>query len=81
MEKFNQIDSYISKFKNGEERYNKSALVNKVINSLASGSNPYEIIDQLCQMNDDINDAFVDYMTKNPIQHNNLNIDKSNIHL
>lgn len=42
-----KIDSLISKFENGKERYQQSAMFNRVINTLARGADPLIVIDQL----------------------------------
>ena len=59
------LNEVIDSFKNGEERYYKSSTVNVIINSLVSGEDPIKLIDQLCQMNDDINDRFIEYVNNN----------------
>ena len=57
----NKIDDIISNFENGKERYQKSEMVNAVINSLARGANPFKIIDQLLLANDKIHEEFHEY--------------------
>jgi hypothetical protein len=42
------------RFKNGRERYYKSPLFHSVIKMLERGDDPYNIIDKLCQMHDDL---------------------------
>lgn len=59
---YNKTDECVSKFKNGKERYRTSAQFNVVIQMLVRGADPYEIIDQLCQSNDDIQHAFQQYV-------------------
>lgn len=46
---------YISKFLNGEKRYNESPLVNQVVHSLVDGADPIGIIDHLIIINENIN--------------------------
>ncbi len=55
---------FISKFKNGEERYNKSTTVNTAVRSLVNGIDPYVLIDRLCQMIDDNKDGFYEYLRR-----------------
>jgi len=52
----------IARFKNGEERYKTSATFNRVVQMLVRGVDPYEIIDDLCQMSDDMTNAFIKYI-------------------
>ena len=59
---YNKTDECVSKFKNGKERYRTSAQFNLVIQMLARGADLYEIIDQLCQSNDDLQNAFQQYI-------------------
>ncbi len=50
-----KAEYYISLFDNGEDRYRKSALFNRVIQMLVRGENPYEVIDILCNTVDEQN--------------------------
>jgi len=51
----NKLDELISKFKNGEERYRNSALMNKCVQTLARDGDPIELIDQLVEFLDSQN--------------------------
>jgi predicted kinase len=55
---YRKTDECIARFKNGKERYRNSALFNRVVQMLARDADPYEIIDQLCQMSIDQTRAF-----------------------
>ena len=59
---YNKTDEFIAMFKNGKERYKTSATFNRVVQMLVRGCSPYEIIDSLCQMSDDQNEAFIQYI-------------------
>lgn len=59
---YRKIDECIAKFKNGKERYRNSATFNRIIQMLVRDVDPYDIIDQLCQMNDDNQKAFEQYV-------------------
>jgi len=54
---YRKTDECISRFKNGLERYQTSPVFNMVIQMLVRDVDPYEIIDQLCQGNDDTQKA------------------------
>lgn len=43
------VTEIIDQFKNGRERYNKSPFVNMIVKTLAQGTSPIQIIDELCQ--------------------------------
>ena len=60
-----KIDNCISKFKNGKERYRTSATFNRIVQMLIRDVDPYEIIDQLCQVSDDQSKAFESYIKRN----------------
>ena len=47
------IYEIVSKFKNGNERFNKSAITNSIIQQLSRGSDPICLIDTLCDMIDE----------------------------
>ena len=64
MEFYKKTDECIAKFKNGKERYQQSATFNRVVQMLVRDADPYEIIDQLCQMNDDNQKAFEQYIRR-----------------
>ena len=59
---YNKTDEFIAMFKNGKERYKTSATFNKVVQMLVRGVSTYEVIDCLCQMSDDQNEAFIQYI-------------------
>jgi hypothetical protein len=60
----NKLDEVIGKFNNGQHRYQNSAITNKVIQSLANGGDPYTLIDELCQIIDNHNEQFSDYVSR-----------------
>ncbi len=62
MEFYKKTDECIAKFKNGKERYQQSATFNRVLQMLVRDVDPYDIIDQLCQMTDDNQKAFEQYV-------------------
>lgn len=64
IEFYNKTDECISRFKNGKERYKTSATFNRVIQMLVRNVDPYDIIDQLCQMSDDQMKAFEQYVNR-----------------
>lgn len=59
-----KTDACLARFKNGKERYRTSATFNKVVQMLVRDVDPYEIIDQLCQMSDDQTNAFMQYIKR-----------------
>lgn len=67
---YKKTDECISKFKNGKERYRKSPTFNRVIQMLVRGVDPFDVIDQLCQVTDDTQKAFEQYVIRDerPIQ-------------
>jgi len=54
---YEKTDECITRFKKDKERFRESATFNRVVQMLVRGAEPYEIIDQLCQMSDDQNKA------------------------
>lgn len=48
------LDDLISKFQNGEERFNTDPLFHTIIYSLANGEDPLKIIDNLIKSNNEI---------------------------
>jgi len=62
MEFYKKTDECIAKFKNGKERYQQSATFNRAVQMLVRDVDPYDIIDQLCQMTDDNQKAFEQYI-------------------
>jgi hypothetical protein len=59
---YRKTDECIARFKNGKERYRNSATFNRVVQMLVRDVDPYEIIDQLCQISDDQTKAFEQYI-------------------
>ena len=60
-EVYRKTDECIARFKNGKERYRNSATFNRVVQMLVRDVDPYDVIDQLCQMSDDQARAFEQY--------------------
>jgi len=46
------LRDWISYFRNGIERYNRSPIVHQVVSMLCQNNDPYRIIDQLCEIID-----------------------------
>ena len=61
-ELYEKTNECIARFKNGKEKYQKSALFNMIIQQLARGVDPYEVIEQLIQTTEDTQKAFEQYM-------------------
>jgi hypothetical protein len=59
------LNDIISKFTNGEERYNNDPTFNKVVMMLYHGHEPLDIIDSLIKTNNEITEAFRNYILKN----------------
>jgi hypothetical protein len=55
-------DEILSHFKNGEERYRKSALVNICVNSLLHGADPIDLISQLKNVKFRCSDEYKKYL-------------------
>lgn len=64
-EHYRKTDEIIAKFKNGKELYLKSAEFNKIVQMLVRGSTPYECIEQMVNVVDNINDAFLQQILRN----------------
>jgi hypothetical protein len=58
------ISEILEHFPNGEERFNKDPLFNKVIIMIAHGGDFYKIIDTLITSNNEISEAFRNYLLK-----------------
>lgn len=58
IEFYKKTDECIAKFKNGKERYRTSPTFNRVVQMLVRDAEPYDIIDQLCEILDDTQKAF-----------------------
>lgn len=65
LEIYNKTDMIISKFKNGEELYRKSALFNRSVQMLVRGVDVYDLIENLIQVTEDTQKAFEQYIQKN----------------
>lgn len=57
----NQNQELLSKFKNSEVRYNKSALFRMTIEKISRGADLYEIIDELINITDETQENFQNY--------------------
>jgi hypothetical protein len=62
-----KLEALISQFKNGEERYRKSALVNQTINVLLMGVDPVSVIDNLISIIEVNQKSFEEYVINNPV--------------
>lgn len=62
MDSYNKTEEIINKFKNGKERYQKSALFNTIVQMLVRGVDEYEIIDDLINVTQDSTNALEQYM-------------------
>lgn len=60
------ISELIEKFPNGQERFLNSALFNQIIQSLARGTEPLSIIDDLIVMQEETTERFKDYIIGEP---------------
>lgn len=58
------INEILEKFPNGKERFNKDPLFNKVIMLIAHDGDLYNIIDSLINSNNEITEAFQNYLLK-----------------
>lgn len=58
---FNKRVEFISRFKNGPERYNKYPMFQRVINLLTMGEDPIKIIDEVLEANDKVQAEFEKY--------------------
>jgi hypothetical protein len=52
-----KTDEVLNKFKNGKKMFNESSLFNIVVQQLIRNANPYDIIEELCQINTDMSKA------------------------
>jgi hypothetical protein len=59
-----RIDILVAKFEDGERRYNYSATLNKIIDSLGHGADPIKIIDQLATIIDEQQLVLTDLLKK-----------------
>jgi hypothetical protein len=58
------IEKIIDKFPNGKQRFNTDPIFNQVIMSLYHGADPLTIIDSLINSNNEITEAFRNYILK-----------------
>lgn len=63
-EYYNKTEEILSKFKNGEELYNKSALFNRTVQMIVRGVTEFEVIEQLIQITEDNTKAFEQYIIR-----------------
>lgn len=61
-DRYSKTSECIAKFKNGNHRYQQSALFNQVVQMLVRGVDPYDVIDHLVQVNEDTLNAFTQYL-------------------
>lgn len=61
---YKKTDECIARFKDGEYRFKTSPTLNRVVQMLVRGEDPYAIIDHLCQMSDDQQKAFEQYVLR-----------------
>jgi hypothetical protein len=64
---YEKIKQLVEKFTNGKERYQVDALLHNIIDSLARGADPIEIIDQLIIMNNDLVKKYIELVAKSPV--------------
>jgi hypothetical protein len=62
------LSSLISKFTDGERRFNESSLVHNMILSLANGADPIALLDQCIIMHENLQKSFEDHIKSSPIQ-------------
>lgn len=62
MELYRKTDEIIAKFKNGKQLYQKSATFNIIVQMLVRNVDPYDVIFQLCQIVEDSQKAFQQYI-------------------
>lgn len=62
MDSYRKTEEIINRFKNGKERYKRSALFNKVVQMLVRDVDEYEIIDDLINVAQDSTSALEQYI-------------------
>lgn len=62
-----KIKQLVEKFTNGGKRYQVDALLHNIIQSLARGADPIDIIDQLIIMNNELVKKNIELVTKSPV--------------
>lgn len=55
---YKKTEKCIAKFKNGKEQYRTSPTFNRVVQMLVRDVDPYDVIEQLCEIADDTQKAF-----------------------
>lgn len=63
-ERFQKITELLSKFKNGEELYKRSAMFNQAIQLMVEGMNEFEVLEQIIIASDRTQRAFEDYVNR-----------------
>jgi hypothetical protein len=61
---YSRLEEIISKFENGEERYNTDPMVHNIVNMIYNNEDPLIIIDSLIKSNNQMMEAFHNYMMK-----------------
>ena len=61
---YNKTDEVVSKFKNGKELYQKSALFNRSVQMLVRGVTEYELIEHLIYITEDSTKSFEEYIQR-----------------
>jgi hypothetical protein len=61
---YSRLEEIISKFENGEERYNTDPMVHNIVNMIYNNEDPLIIIDSLIKSNNQMMEAFFNYMMK-----------------
>ena len=56
-----KTDEIIDRFTNGREKYRRSALFNRVVQMMVRGESPYDIIEHLIQVTEDMQAAFSEF--------------------
>lgn len=59
-ERHEKITELLSRFKNGEELYRRSALFNKAIQMMVDGMDEFEVLEQIILLNERTERAFSD---------------------
>lgn len=63
-ERHEKITELLSRFKNGEELYRRSALFNKAIQMMVDGMDEFEVLEQIILLNERTERAFSDYVVR-----------------
>lgn len=62
--RYEQIEELLEEFSDGEYLYKTSPVFNQVIQMLIRNVHPYRVIENLCDMNDEIQKSFQDHLLK-----------------